>query len=197
MKNIKTFESFSINEFESGYYPAGTEFDPKAPWNQDDPDTTRGTSIPSSKVKFDLVGSDYAETAVLKKKDDGKLYAVYFDPGTEEFMEFMEVEREFVGRDEDGEPEYEYYWDNAEVDDNAILAYATDKAMEGIGLGMTGWEDGKVTTLDPQVAEELLSLYNFITGKMEKAGTHTSYLNKQKYQELKKLIELLTPIAEG
>jgi hypothetical protein len=32
---------------------------------------------------------------------------------------------------------------------------------------------------------------------MEKAGTHTSYLNKQKYQELKKLIELLTPIAEG
>jgi hypothetical protein len=197
MKNIKTFESFSVNEFESGYYPAGTEFDPKAPWNQGDPDTFRGTETPSSKVKFDLIGSDYAETAILKKKDDGKLYAVYFDPGTEEFMEFMEVERELVGRDEDGDPEYEYNWENAEVDDNAILAYATDKATEGIGLGMTGWEDGKVTTLDAQVAEELLSLYTFITDKMEKAGTHTSYSNKEKYKELNKLKELLTPIAEG
>jgi hypothetical protein len=197
MKNIKTFESFSLNEFESGYYPAGAEFNPSAPWNQGDPDTVRGTDVPSSKLKFDLIGSDYAETAILKKKDDGKLYAVYFDPGTEEFMEFMEVEREVVGRDEDGDPEYEYNWDNAEVDDDAILAYATDKSAEGIGLGLTGWEEGKVTTLDPQVAEELLSLYNFITSKMEKAGTHTSYLNKQKYQELKKLIELLTPIAEG
>ena len=59
---------------------------------------------------------------------------------SDEFRDFMEVEMEFVGRDEDGDPDYEYDWENAEVDTDAILAYATDKVnSEGTGKGMYDW----------------------------------------------------------
>ena len=198
MKNIKTFEDFSLSESESGYYPAGTEFDPRSPWNQSDPETTRGVEIPKERQKFQLAASDYSDFAILKKKDDGNLYAMMFDPAMEEFRDFMEVEMEFIGRDEDGDPEYEYSWENAEVDSNAILAYATDKFdSEGIGKGMYDWESDKITLLDPEIASEILKISMSQIDKMEKAGTHTTYLNRGKYQDLKKMVELLEPLTTG
>ena len=193
MKNLKTFESFSLSEFESGYYPAGTEFNPDSPWNREDPKTTRGVDISTDKQKFNLEASDYSEFAILKKKDDGNLYAIYFEPSSDEFRDFMEVEMELVGRDEDGDPDYEYDWENAEVDTDAILAYATDKLnSEGTGKGMYDWESDKITLLDPEIAEQILGITKFSIEKMEKAGTHTTFLNRGKYQDLKKLEEVLT-----
>ena len=198
MKNIKTFEDFSLSESESGYYPAGTEFDPSAPWNQSDPKTTRGVDITKERQKFELASSDYSDFAILKKKDDGNFYAIMFDSSSDEFRDYMEVEMEFMGRDEDGDPDYEYNWENAEVDDNSILAYATDKLnSEGVGKGIYDWESDKITLLDPEIAAEILEISMSKIDKMEKAGTHTSFLNREKYQDLKKMVGLLEPLVMG
>lgn len=198
MKNIKTFEDFSISESESGYYPAGAQYDPNAPYNQKDPETTRGVNISKEKLKFELVASDYSEFAILKKKDDGNLYAMMFEPSSEEFMDYMEIEMQAVGKDEDGQPDYEYDYENAEVDDDAIIAYATDKHLsDGTGKGMYDWESDKITLLDPEIAAQILSVSKFVIDKMEKAGSHTSFYNREKYKGLKKMTELLQPLAGG
>ena len=115
MKNLRTFESW-----ESGYYPPGTEFDPSAPWNQRDPEYIRGVDMKPGDIKFEVVNSDYREIAVLKDKAEGKFYAMPFDSTDDDFRDYLAVDREYIGRDEDGDPEYEYDWDNVEVDDEAI-----------------------------------------------------------------------------
>ena len=194
MKNIKTFEDFSISEGESGWYPAGTEFDPSAPWNQSDPDTIRGVDIKPGQIKFELIGTDFSELALLRKKDDGKIYGMMFEPSSDEFKDYMEVEREFVGRDEDGEPEFEYDWDNAEVDDDAILAYASDKAKaEGLGSGMLDLENDMISLVDPEIAMLFASVFSRDKDQMEKTGRHTSFLYKNKYENLVNTLEALAP----
>lgn len=190
MKNIKTFRDFSITEGESGWYPAGTEFDPSAPWNQSDANTVRGIDLKPGEIKFDLIGSDFSELALLKKKDDGKMYAMMFDPSSDEFRDYMEVEREFVGRDEDGDPEFEYAWENAEVDDDAILGYASDKAkFEGLGSGMDDFENDTISLVDPEIASLFSKVFGRAKEELEKTGKHTSFLYKDKYKNLVDVIE--------
>ena len=125
-KFIKPFNTF-INESESGYYPAGTEHDPRAPWNQKDPDISRDNDWIDRKggdarAKFNLVSSDYSEFAVLKHKETGDLYCAYL--GGEEINEYMPYEKTYVGRDEDGDPDYDT--EELDMDDDAIIAMATD-----------------------------------------------------------------------
>lgn len=192
MKNIKTFEDFSITEGESGWYPAGTEFDPRAPWNQSDGDSIRGVDLKPGEIKFDLIGSDFSELALLKKKDDGKIYAMMFDPSSDEFRDYMEVEREFVGRDEDGDPEFEYYWDNAEVDDDAILGYASDKVKaDGLGAGMDDFESDLISLIDLEIADLFLSVFNKYKLDMENKGNHTSFMYRNKYKSILDVIEAI------
>ncbi len=155
MKNIKTFESWSN-------VPAGSESDPRAPWNQKDPEFIRGIDLKSTDLKFDIIHSDYSEVALLKKKDDGKIYALYFDPTDENFRDYMQVDREYIGKDEDGFPEYEYDWDDVEVDDKAIISYASEDAKyNGLGKGLSDYEEGKVTLINSEIAEEIINMYQF------------------------------------
>jgi hypothetical protein len=145
MKNfIKPFQSFVNESRESGYYPAGTEFDPSAPWNQNDPDVTRDVDWIDAKgarerIKFDLLATDYSEFAILKHLDSGELYVAYL--GGDEIEEYMPKYQEAVGRDEDGDVEYEYT--DAEMDDSAIIAMASDyEDQAGEGQGQGGGEEG-------------------------------------------------------
>lgn len=198
MKNIKTFEDFSLSESESGYYPAGTEFDPRAPWNQTDANTVRGIDLKPGEIKFDLIGSDFSELALLKKKDDGKIYAMMFDPSSDEFRDYMEVEREFVGRDEDGDPEFEYAWDSAEVDEDSILAYASDKAKEeGLGSGMDDFENDLISLVDMEIASLFLSIFNRSKEAMERTGKHTSFMYKYKYESLVDVIDAVQSFMDA
>lgn len=158
MKNfIKPFQSFVNESRESGYYPPGTEFDPSAPWNQNDPDVTRDVDWIDSKgarerIKFDLLSTDYSEFAILKHLDSGELYVAYL--GGDEIEEYMPKYQEAVGRDEDGDVEYEYT--DAEMDDSAIIAMASDYEDQA-GEGLSDWEDsGVLCKIDAELAESLL-----------------------------------------
>lgn len=186
MKNLKTFESWGSN------YPAGAEHDSNAPWNQRDPEYVRGVDLKPSEIKFEVVNSDYSAVAVLKDKSTGEIYALPFDSSDDEFKDYMAVDREYIGRDEDGDAEYEYDWDNAEVDDEAIEAFASDEAKyKGIGKGLEDFEDGKIAPMDAEVAKEVISLYDYDIKALEKSGRHTSSYYKRQYDNAKSAIEYL------
>lgn len=186
MKNLKTFESWGSN------YPAGAENDPNAPWNERDPEYVRGVELKPEDIKFELVNSDFSETAVLRDKKTGDLYAMTFDSSDDEFKDYMQVDREYIGRDEDGDYEYEYDWDNAEVDSEAIEAYASDEAKHnGLGIGLEDFENGKISLMDADTAKEVIALYDYDVKAMEKAGRQTSYSYKNKYQRAKDAIKFL------
>ena len=99
MKVLKTFEDFSIgNTSESNdNYPAGAANDPNAPWNKEDYDTDRNSTLKQSDLKFDLVASDFSEYAILKEKSTGKMFAVAFEP--DELEDYVEYEKIPVGRE--------------------------------------------------------------------------------------------------
>jgi len=192
MKNLKTFESWG-----SGYYPAGAENDPSAPWNQRDPEYVRGIDMKPGDIKFEVVNSDYREIAVLKDKAEGKFYAMAFDSTEDDFRDYLAVDREYIGRDEDGDPEYEYAWDNVEVDDEAIETYATDKASsEGLGKSLNDFEDGKISLVTPEVAEEVISFYEFDIKRIEKEGKQTSYSFRDTYKRAKDAVEFLNTLLQ-
>jgi hypothetical protein len=192
MKNLKKFEDFSVSENDN--YPMGANYNPDAPWNREDPDVTRGYEIKSGDLKFDLIGSDYSEIAILNKRGTNEIYAMYFEPSDDEFREYMEVEREYVGRDEDGDPEYEYAWDNAEVDDDAILGYATDKAnSEGTKDGLSGYEEGFISKIDPELAEDILGTVNYISNKYADKWRRT-WSEKYKAEGLDNMIKALSEL---
>ena len=158
MKNIKDFSSFSnrpvsIQEYN---YPAGAEMDPDAPWNRKEPDYVRAENIPAAMDKFEMIASDYSEFAILKEKESGKLYLVGFDISDPEFKDFLEVPRDFVGRDEDGDPEYDYRWEDAEIDDSAITNYATSQVKSGKkGVGLESFESAEVAEIDEELAKSM------------------------------------------
>lgn len=170
MKNfIKPFQSFVNENRESGYYPAGTEFDPRAPWNQNDPDTHRENDWIDSRgakerIKFSLVSTDYNEFAILKSLENGELYVAYL--AGDEIEEYMPKYAEAIGRDEDGAVEYEYA--DAEMDDEAIIAMASDYADEA-GSGLSDWEDGSVICkIDSELADSLINDFEKWASKNKK-----------------------------
>jgi len=158
MKNITSFDSY--RKLSESNYPSGAENDPRAPWNQSDPSTTRGTTSKKEDILFDVIGSDYSEFALLKHRKNGKTYLAYFDPTDDDFREHMEVEYEVIGRDEDGFAEYEYDWDNAEVDDESIASYFSDEVKydpKKLGVGLEAFEDGLVAEIDEELARDFLT----------------------------------------
>lgn len=85
---------------ESGNYPPGAENDPRAPWNQAEPDEC-----------FDCNGSGYvdAETGDAAEKDDENAIECstcegegYVDPPTREEIAEVRAEREFDALHEEG-----------------------------------------------------------------------------------------------
>lgn len=186
MKNLKTFESWGSN------YPAGAEYDSNAPWNQRDPEYVRGVDLKPEEIKFEVVNSDYSEIAVLKDKSTGDHYAIAFDSSDDDFRDYMAVDREYIGRDEDGDAEYEYDWGNAEVDDEAIEAFASDEAKyKGLGKGLDDFESNKLSLMDSDVAKEVISFYEYDINAMEKSGRNTHFYYKTKYENAKNAVEYL------
>lgn len=176
MKNfVKPFQSFVNENRESGYYPAGTEFDPSAPWNQSDPDVQRDNDWIDSKgatarVKFDLLASDYNEFAILKSLEDGDVYVAYL--AGDEIEEYMPKSAEAVGRDEDGDTEYEY--EDLEMDDAAIIAMTSDYANEA-GTCLSDWEDGRVICkIDAELANSLINDFKKFSAKDKRYNSMVS-----------------------
>jgi len=157
VKFIKPYSTF-VNESESGYYPAGTEHDPNAPWNQKDDDIYREISWidergAKERIKFDLVATDMSEYAVLRHLETGDLYLAYL--AGDEITPYMPQIRELVGKDEDGFADYDYM--EMDMDNEAIIAMASDE-LENAGEGVKDYEDGKaLVKIDAELKDYLLA----------------------------------------
>jgi hypothetical protein len=162
MKNIHSFEQFSFGVNESDNLPPGAEMDPSAPWNQPDYETERKSDVKQSNLKYKVIASDYTEHAIVEEKGTGKLSVIFFDPSEDDFRDYMEVPYQMVGRDEDGDPEYEYFYDEAEVDDKAIEAFASELPVDKKGKGLDFYESyfNSLTEIDEELAQHLLDEFD-------------------------------------
>lgn len=136
-------------------YPVGAENDPTAPYNQPDQPTAK----PVSKPKLELV----AMNKELGLFSDGKnLYAFYFgDIDGEKIKDYANRMRKFVGKDENGNNEYEYD-DNYDIDDNTISHYVNDNlASLTKGVGVKAYENGvDLVKLDDELKNDLFQVYD-------------------------------------
>lgn len=138
---------------------------PDHPANQSDPSYSKA-SISTDKLSFEGLYSN-GEIAILKDKS-GSLYAFYYDNISTEELDSIAydlgfAEEEFVGKDEDGMPEFEYYYDwrgNDSQEPTVLAAYADGIANEA-GEGLEAWESGtELVKIDNELKNELLSVYD-------------------------------------
>jgi hypothetical protein len=192
MKKILDFSSFSslggshqedlkkrpqIQETEKDLFEYGPD--------GDDFQYTRFRELKDNEITFDLLGSDYSDHALLKSKKDGKLYFLFFEASDRDsdIMEYVDVPFEIIGRDEEGYTEYEYDWDSAEVDDTAILAYASDLYKNPSNIGRTIEDLGEKNLLEAtdEIADEIISSVRGVVSMMEeKPGSFGYRVNTEK-----------------
>jgi len=140
-------------------YPAGADNDPSAPWNQKDQDTTKANVAKEPK----LVPVVYNREITILKDPSGGLYVFYNDSvDKQEYMEYASVPRHYLGKDEDGEPEYDYDFDDVEIDGEVVGHYVNNNlANLSKGEGVDAYEQGTdLVKIDDGLKQELLSLYD-------------------------------------
>lgn len=138
---------------------------PDHPANQPDPSYSKA-SIQPNQLSFEGLYSN-REIAILKDKS-GQLYSLYYDNVSEEDLNSIAydlgfAEEEYVGKDEDGMPEFDYYYDwrgNQDQEPLVLAAYADELANEA-GEGLEDWENGvELVKIDDALKNELLSVYD-------------------------------------
>ena len=137
-------------------YPAGAEFDSRAPWNQEEPKYTQ--TIKPQQTPFSLITMN-PEIAILKG-DDGMYVFYHYDLGENELSPYTEIEQYAVGRDEDGDVEYEY--GDFEKTPEGLEDYINDNInnVKG-GEGLDSYEEGvDLVKIDDELRNYLLSLFD-------------------------------------
>jgi hypothetical protein len=137
-------------------YPAGAEFDSRAPYNQSEPNYTK--PIEPSQRNFELVGMG-SEIAILKGQDG--MYVFYHDHlGEDELSDYSEIEQYFIGKDEDGDPQFDY--GDFEKTPEAVENYINDNVNSlSLGSGLDSYEEGvNLVKLDDELKNYILSLYD-------------------------------------
>lgn len=158
---------------DAGGYPAGAEHDSAAPWNQQEPDTTTATKP----KHIQLTPIAFNREICLFKGPDGAMYVFYHDNiDKKELMQYASLTRHYVGKDEDGQPEYDYDED-FDIDADVISNYVNDNIQHlSKGEGAEAYEQGvDLVKIDDALKSELLSMYD----------------------KDKKLVSILNPIDEG
>lgn len=144
-------------ETEASNYPMGSENDPRAPWNEKDQVSSAKTPETES---LEVIA--YNNEIAILKSHKGELFLFYYgDINRDEFSEYASVTRRYVGKDENGEPEFEYD-KNFDIDADVISNYVNDNiTMLKVGVGPTDWENGyDLIKIDDALRQELLSLYD-------------------------------------
>jgi len=175
-----------ITEYDNYNYPMGADADPNAPWNQKDPSYSKA-SIDSNKLSFEGLFSN-GEIALLKDKS-GSLYAFYHDNVPEKELDSIAydlgfAEEEFIGKDEDGMPDFEYHydWRGNEAQEPIVLAAYADEIANEAGEGLEDWENGvELVKIDDALKNELLSLYD----KDTKLTSLLSAVNEMEMSDIK------------
>lgn len=145
-------------EMESdGYLPAGAEYDKNAPWNQDSETST--PTKPKQRM-FNVVY--YNREIVILNDKEGNQYAFIYDSiPREDFEEYAEIPRVYIGKDEDGDPEFEYS-DDWDIDEDVLDRYINDNLKNiSYGVGLGDFEEGKdIVKIDSELKADLMKLYD-------------------------------------
>ena len=155
---------------EAGDYPAGAEYDPSAPWNQKDPDYRGGERVEGD---YEVIGYN-GEVAILKNKKGNLFTFYYYDMDNSEFEPYADIEREYVGKDEDGMPDYDYA-DEFDIDGDVISSYVNDNiGSMSVGQGLGDFESGAdLTLIDDELKNDLLSVYSDLEGVLKNTNEAT------------------------
>ena len=144
-------------------YPAGAEYDSRAPYNRPEPEIRRGEK---PRQKFVEIKYDNAEIAIFKDLKSGEMYAFYYGDIDTDLLEPYAEREGFI--DADGDIEYDD--DDFEINDDVLENYVNDnfpKLTKGVGVKdfyKEEVEDGKILRLDlvvidEELKDELLNVY--------------------------------------
>jgi hypothetical protein len=136
-------------------YPAGAEYDSRAPYNQPDPISSIGNKPENE--DYELVYNN-TEFSILKNKLSDDMFAFnHANIDKEKFEDYAEKQG-FI--DADGDMEY---YDDWEVDESAIQRYFNDVlASSNVGEGSDAFMSGEydIVKIDGSLKNELLDLYD-------------------------------------
>ena len=117
---------------------------------------------------LEVIKDECRECMLLKDISTGKKWFFYYNHiDREDFSEFGEVDKKYIGRDEDGDPEYEYDYENYEPTEDDKLEYVKSKIKYfSIGKGIEGHDNGDdLVEIDQMLAHTLLDTFPKFTPK--------------------------------
>jgi hypothetical protein len=106
---------------------------------------------------------------ILKDKKTNKLWAFYYsDFDKKDFGEYADVEKIYYGTDEDGDPDWEYDWENYDPDDEDMVQFVNNNIKNlQIGKGLRDWEDGiELVEINQALAHDFLSNFYELSPKI-------------------------------
>ena len=136
-------------------YPAGAEFDSRAPYNREDPKSVRGER--PSKIFVEIKYSN-TEIAIFKDVNSGELYTFYY--GDIDPKSFEPYADRYGFTDPDGDLEL---YDDFDIDDDTIENYVNDNFQTLTkGEGVDDFESGQtdLVLINEELKDELLHLYD-------------------------------------
>lgn len=140
---------------EADNLPAGTNLDPNAPWNRQEPKTVRGEK---PNKKFVEIKYSNSEIAIFRDLNTSELYIFYYgDIDTKSFEPYAE---RYGYTDPEGDVEYN---EDFVIDDDTLENYVNDNfAKLSKGSGVDDFESGKtdLVMIDEDLKDELLHLYD-------------------------------------
>jgi hypothetical protein len=107
--------------------------------------------------------ADGSEVTILKNKI-GELYAfMRSNYGDNDFAAYTERQKTYIGKDEDGDPDFEDDdYSDVYVDKEVVARYVNDNLKSlTVGQGLEGWSNGSydLIKIDSDLASEIFSLY--------------------------------------
>ena len=188
MKFIHTFESFDPR-LDEIVRPDVTPPD-------DYMDSHREIRMKPEEIKFDALAYDDSDYALLRLKSNGDFYLLNgFANDPEEFYPYQDIPYD---TEDDGFGGFykEYYYDLAEVDDQAVATYATEllnsNDPKNVGIGYSALEDGiTLIKIDDDFARKFIQ---DLTTTISRATSGSSYsrITEKEIRELRKMISILS-----
>jgi hypothetical protein len=137
-------------------YPAGAEFDSRAPWNDN---TQYGTPAKSKTSTYSVLAMDDEMSILLGP--EGKKYFFYYSALDRDVLApYAEREIENAYKDEEGDISTDYS-DNWNIDENVIENYVNDNLgslSKGVGIGDA--ESGvDIVEIDEPFKEDILNTF--------------------------------------
>ena len=137
-------------------------------FNQFLKESTENNPLAPDQSNLSVVKDDGKEAMLLKDSSTNKIWFFYYDHiDKKDFSEFGEVERTYLGKDEDGDPEYEYDYENYDPTESDKLEYVKANIKNfTIGKGVDSYESGDdLTEVDQMLSHVLLDTFRKFTYK--------------------------------